>query len=85
VAARANVQPEMGPRASVGCKLFPPLCMVVISSNHQPLAPHPARHSLLLSLTYSRFSLSPAPGPVLEMYLHVVVESWRLWMADCYG
>lgn len=46
---------------------------------------HPAKHSLLLSLTYPRCSLSPTPGPVLEMCLHVGVESWWLWRAGGYG
>ena len=69
VAAEANIQPDMGPNASVGWKLFPPLCTVGISSNPQPLAPHPARRSLLLSLTFSRCNLSTSPGCALETCL----------------
>lgn len=84
-AAGANVQSEMAPRASVGWKLFPPLCMLVISSSHQPLALHTATRSLLLSLTCPRCNISPSPGPVPEMYLHVVVESWWLWSSGGYG
>lgn len=55
--------------AAVGWKLFPPLCMVVVSSNHLPGPP------------FSSCWPSPgSPGPVLGICLHVV-ESWCLWRA----